>query len=32
MMAEELSLDMKTVRNILTEDLGTRKVAAKMVP
>jgi histone-lysine N-methyltransferase SETMAR len=32
MMAEELNLDRKTVRKILTEDLGMRKVSAKMVP
>jgi hypothetical protein len=32
MMAEELNLDRETVRQILTEDLGTRKVSAKMVP
>jgi hypothetical protein len=32
MMAEELNLDRETVRKILTEDLGMRKVSAKMVP
>jgi hypothetical protein len=32
MMAEELSLDRETVRKILIEDLGMRKVSAKMVP
>jgi hypothetical protein len=31
-MAEELNLDRETVRKILTEDLGMRKVSAKMVP
>jgi histone-lysine N-methyltransferase SETMAR len=31
MMAEELNLDRETVRQILTEDLGMRKVSAKMV-
>jgi hypothetical protein len=31
MMAEELYLDRETVRKILTEDLGMRKVSAKMV-
>jgi histone-lysine N-methyltransferase SETMAR len=32
MIAEELNLDRETVRKILTEDLGMRKVSAKMVP
>jgi histone-lysine N-methyltransferase SETMAR len=32
MMAQELNLDRETVRQILTEDLGMRKVSAKMVP
>jgi hypothetical protein len=32
MMAEELNLDRETVRKILTEDLGMRKVSGKMVP
>jgi histone-lysine N-methyltransferase SETMAR len=32
MMAEELYLDRETVKKILTEDLGMRKVSAKMVP
>jgi hypothetical protein len=32
MMAEELNLDRETVRKIFTEDLGMRKVSAKMVP
>jgi histone-lysine N-methyltransferase SETMAR len=32
MMAEELNLDRETVRKILTEDLGMRKVSAKTVP
>jgi hypothetical protein len=32
MTAEELNLDRETVRKILTEDLGMRKVSAKMVP
>jgi histone-lysine N-methyltransferase SETMAR len=32
MMAEELNLDRETVRKILTEDLGMRKVSAKFVP
>jgi hypothetical protein len=31
MMAEELNLDRETVRKILTEDLGMRKVSAKIV-
>jgi energy-converting hydrogenase A subunit M len=31
MMAEELNLDRETVRKILAEDLGMRKVSAKMV-
>jgi histone-lysine N-methyltransferase SETMAR len=31
-MVEELNLDGETVRKILTEDLGMRKVSAKMVP
>jgi hypothetical protein len=31
MIAEELNLDRETVRNILTEGLGMRKVSAKMV-
>jgi hypothetical protein len=32
MTAEELNLDREIVRKILTEDLGMRKVSAKMVP
>jgi hypothetical protein len=32
MMAQELNLDRETVRKILTEDLGMRKVSAKLVP
>jgi hypothetical protein len=32
MMTEELNLDRETVRKILTEDFGMRKVPAKMVP
>jgi histone-lysine N-methyltransferase SETMAR len=32
MMAEELNLDRETVKKILTEDLGMRKVSARMVP
>jgi hypothetical protein len=32
MMAEELNLDRETVWKILSEDLGMRKVSAKMVP
>jgi hypothetical protein len=32
MMAEELNLYRETVRKVLTEDLGMRKVSAKMVP
>jgi hypothetical protein len=32
MTAEELNLDRKTVRKILTEDLGMTKFSAKMVP
>jgi hypothetical protein len=32
MMAEELYFDRETVRKIFTEDLGMRKVSAKMVP
>jgi hypothetical protein len=32
MMAEELNLDRETVRKILTEDLGIRRVSAKTVP
>jgi hypothetical protein len=31
-MAEELNLDRETVRKILTEDVGMRKVLTKMVP
>jgi hypothetical protein len=31
-MAEELNLDRETVRKVLTEHLGMRKVSAKMVP
>jgi hypothetical protein len=31
-MAEKLNLDRETVRKILTEDLGMRKVSAKTVP
>jgi hypothetical protein len=31
-MAEELNLDRETVTKILAEDLGMRKVSAKMVP
>jgi hypothetical protein len=30
-MAEELNLKRETVRKILTEDLGTRKISAKVV-
>jgi plasmid maintenance system antidote protein VapI len=32
MMAEELNLNRETVRKILTDDLGMRKISAKMVP
>jgi ribosome-binding protein aMBF1 (putative translation factor) len=32
MMAQELNLDRETVTKILTEDLGMRKVLAKVVP
>ncbi|GFG36981.1 hypothetical protein Cfor_05402 [Coptotermes formosanus] len=32
MTAEELHLNRETVRNILTDDLGMRKISAKMVP
>jgi histone-lysine N-methyltransferase SETMAR len=32
MMAEELNLDRESVRKILTEDFGMRKVSAKMMP
>jgi hypothetical protein len=32
MMAEELNLDRETARKILIEDLGMRKVSAKMMP
>jgi hypothetical protein len=32
MMAEELNLDRETMRKILLEDLGMRKVSTKMVP
>jgi histone-lysine N-methyltransferase SETMAR len=32
MLAEELNLEKETVRKILTEDLGMRKVSAKTVP
>jgi hypothetical protein len=31
MMAEELNLDRETVRKILTEDFGMRKVSAKIL-
>jgi uncharacterized protein YneF (UPF0154 family) len=31
MMTEELNLDRETVRKILTEDLGMRKVSEKKV-
>jgi len=30
--AEQVNIDRETVREILTEDLGMRKVCAKMVP
>jgi hypothetical protein len=32
MMAEELNLNRETARKILTDDLGTRRISAKMVP
>ncbi|XP_040206118.1 protein GVQW3-like [Rana temporaria] len=32
MMAEELNMNRETVQQILTEDLGMRKISAKMVP
>jgi hypothetical protein len=32
MMAEELNLNRETVRKILTDDLGIRKMSAKMTP
>jgi hypothetical protein len=32
MMAEELNLNRETVRKILTDDLGTSKFSAKMLP
>ena len=32
MMAEELNLNREMVRKILTDDLGTRKFSAKMLP
>jgi hypothetical protein len=32
LIAEELNMNKETVRQILTEDLGMRKVSAKMVP
>jgi histone-lysine N-methyltransferase SETMAR len=32
MKTEELNLDTQTMRKILTEDFGMRKVSAKMVP
>jgi hypothetical protein len=32
MMAEEVNFDRETVRKIFIEDLGMRKVSAKMVP
>jgi hypothetical protein len=32
MMVEELNLDRETVKKILTENLGMRKVSAKIVP
>lgn len=32
MMAEQLGLDKETVRLILVDDLGMRKICAKMVP
>ena len=31
-IAEQVNIDRKTVRKILTEDLDMRKVGAKMVP
>jgi len=31
-IAEQVNIDRETVRKILTEDLGMRKVCAKMVP
>ena len=31
-MAEELNLNRETVRQIVKEDLGMRKMSAKMVP
>jgi len=31
-IAEQVNIDRETVRKILTEDLDTRKVCAKMVP
>jgi len=31
-IAEQVNIDRKTVRKILTEDLDMRKVCAKMVP
>ena len=31
-IAEQVNIDRETVREILTEDLGMRKVCAKMVP
>jgi hypothetical protein len=32
MMAEELNLNRETVRKIFTDDLGMRKISAKVVP
>jgi hypothetical protein len=32
MMAEEFTLNKETVRKILTDDLGMRKISAKIVP
>lgn len=32
MMAEELNMNNETVLRILTEDLGMRKISAKMEP
>ena len=31
-IAEQVNIERETVRKILTEDLGMRKVCAKMVP
>ena len=32
MIADEVNMNRKTVRLVLTEELGTRKICAKMVP